>query len=459
MQMRSFRNSAIAAVAVSVVSTATSLWSTSVTGQRDDELGARGRDLARLQRFTISCSRATRLAAECASGAGRTPEVMVEAVEECAADWESFQSRVSPEFSAQLGPLRSATAPLLRSVNEVVGQCIDGFARSETATTLSFADERFENAVSATIGAAEERVREARTRWDAAHRRVRTIAVGTGLWALGIALAMMLSVRRIRQTSVALDSEKSRASELDAFASRAAHDLRGLLTPLPFIASSLVRAQGDNERLEALARRLEGTSKRAARMIDALLAFARIGHAQAPGASDVATVVDDLLGDLSPLVTTVNAEVRREHLEGRVRMDAALLYAVVMNLVSNSLKFMRSCPVRIVTVRASRSGDEVELVVEDTGPGIKRDDLQRVFEPFYRSQPGTTPGSGLGLATVSKIVRAHGGEVWLSSELGQGTRAHVRLPCADAPVRPLPVQDERERSDRDAENESQPLTH
>jgi len=68
--------------------------------------------------------------------------------------------------------------------------------------------------------------------------------------------------------------------------------------------------------------------------------------------------------------------------------------------------------------------------VSDRGPGIAEDDLERIFEPFYRAsdQPAGHPGSGLGLAIVKGFVEANGGRVWVESQLGQGTSFVIQLP-------------------------------
>jgi len=87
---------------------------------------------------------------------------------------------------------------------------------------------------------------------------------------------------------------------------------------------------------------------------------------------------------------------------------------------------------RIAVNRRRYEGREwVELVIQDTGTGIKRQDLPRLFEPFFTTKPN---GSGLGLAIAYRIVEDHGGLIHVSSEEGQGTTVTVRLPVAGSPV-------------------------
>jgi PAS domain S-box-containing protein len=109
----------------------------------------------------------------------------------------------------------------------------------------------------------------------------------------------------------------------------------------------------------------------------------------------------------------------------RVNGHADRLRQLVTVLVDNALKYT---PVGgVVTVRLEANADAATLCVTDTGPGIAPSDLERVFERFYRahSAPG---GTGLGLAIARKITEQHGGTIWLESEVGQGTKAFVRLP-------------------------------
>ena len=112
-----------------------------------------------------------------------------------------------------------------------------------------------------------------------------------------------------------------------------------------------------------------------------------------------------------------------------VRADARALEQVLVNLVENGMKYTARGG---VTLRAERDGAAWVLAVEDTGPGIERHHLPRLFERFYRVDPGRAReqgGTGLGLAIVKHLVQGMGGEVGVESD-GAGTRFRVRLPAA-----------------------------
>jgi signal transduction histidine kinase len=107
------------------------------------------------------------------------------------------------------------------------------------------------------------------------------------------------------------------------------------------------------------------------------------------------------------------------------------LEELVMNLVSNAFKYQREGTSKMVGIFLRRAGDSAVLEVTDNGCGIPPEDLERIFERFYRGEqtaPGGTPGSGLGLAIAKKIAENHGGAIIIQSEAGKGTKVTVELP-------------------------------
>jgi len=107
--------------------------------------------------------------------------------------------------------------------------------------------------------------------------------------------------------------------------------------------------------------------------------------------------------------------------------DRDMLFLATYNLIGNALKFTR--PGDAVEVRAFEDGNSVVIEVADTGPGIPKEEVPRVWEELYRGQGARgVPGSGLGLALVRAVVERHGGRVRLRSRVGQGTVVTMRLP-------------------------------
>jgi signal transduction histidine kinase len=112
--------------------------------------------------------------------------------------------------------------------------------------------------------------------------------------------------------------------------------------------------------------------------------------------------------------------------------DITRIKQVLINLITNAVKF--SAPGGVVNVVfEATAGGGLSIAVRDGGIGIRKDDLQRIFEPFVQADSGTSRrfgGIGLGLAIARKIAMLHGGNVTLESELGVGTTARLVLPAA-----------------------------
>ena len=126
---------------------------------------------------------------------------------------------------------------------------------------------------------------------------------------------------------------------------------------------------------------------------------------------------------------------RRVELEGEpvtVRGDRDRLRQIVDNLLSNVRSHTQ--PGTAARVRVRREGERAVIEVEDDGPGLKPDELDRIFERFYRadaSRSRASGGVGLGLSIVAAVARAHGGDVSARSEQGRGATFTVTLPTCD----------------------------
>jgi two-component system NtrC family sensor kinase len=144
---------------------------------------------------------------------------------------------------------------------------------------------------------------------------------------------------------------------------------------------------------------------------------------------DVNDVLASLLDFLAPELRAAGIEVSRELAPGAltVRADEGQLRAVFLNLLRNSREAMPPQGGRI-SVRTRDAEGAVEAEVADTGGGIPRGDLTRIFEPFYSTKER---GTGLGLAFAQQVVKEHGGEIRCDSALGRGTTFTLRLPRAE----------------------------
>jgi signal transduction histidine kinase len=271
------------------------------------------------------------------------------------------------------------------------------------------------------------------------------ILVAALTWLLGRTLADLERSRRALDASMSTLERANR--DLDAFAGRIAHDLRNILAPLPLNAARLRRGADSRELVEACADKVERVARRADGLIEALLAFARAGQPPDTGAAaSVRRAVTEAVEDASELRALVGADVAVEiDDDPEVGCGDSLLYTVVANLLTNALKFVEGRPRRQVRIRARPFGSLCELSVEDTGPGIPAGAQGRIFEPFYRAPGAKGGGTGIGLATVQRIVEAHGGLIAVQSSSDGGACFLIRLPLGRrTPAEgPVPVLDNR----------------
>jgi signal transduction histidine kinase len=176
-------------------------------------------------------------------------------------------------------------------------------------------------------------------------------------------------------------------------------------------------------------------------LVEGLLQYARAGGGvESAARTAVAPVLENVLSDCREGGRAGGIDVAFTSPEALdVACSGAVLTSIVQNLVSNALKFMGEQTVRRIDVRASDAGDRVRIEVADTGPGIPPEFQRTIFEPFVRGPQESASGMGLGLATVKRLVNAHGGEITLRSTPGKGTTFCVDLPRAGGDVnRPIP---------------------
>jgi PAS domain S-box-containing protein len=255
-----------------------------------------------------------------------------------------------------------------------------------------------------------------------------------GQIAGGIAAARAYEAERRRAESLAeLDRAKSE------FFSNVSHEFR---TPLTLILGPADDALADD--LEPLPPAQRGrvqvvqrNARRLRRLVNDMLDFARIesGRMQAETVeTDLGEWTREIALSFAPAIERAGLgfSLAIEPLPRTVYVDRDMWEKVILNLLSNALKFTLEGEVRL---RLRPEGDAVELVVEDTGVGIAPDQLPHLFERFFRA-PGAVgrshEGTGIGLALVSELVRLHGGAVSVASTPGSGSAFTVRIPHGSA---------------------------
>jgi two-component system sensor histidine kinase EvgS len=261
----------------------------------------------------------------------------------------------------------------------------------------------------------------------------------SGVLVIGITATWWIVIRLVRRQREQLNQYVSRVetanADLNAFAGRTAHDLRNILNPLLLAVGALKLAHGDGATVATLSQRIERATGRGLALLDALLDFSRAG--QVSGRDEVCSMRAERLAvveELAPMAERVGAKVEvvmEASTNPKVKCSAGLCGILVRNVVGNAVKFSDCSPKRQVRVSVRTIENEwCDIAVEDTGPSIPSEAIPHIFEPFYRAPGAGAPGTGIGLATVQRIVHAHGGRIAVHSKLGEGTRFDLRLPLA-----------------------------
>ena len=232
---------------------------------------------------------------------------------------------------------------------------------------------------------------------------------------------------RTRELERAQQELQRSNEQLTAFAGQVSHDL---LNPLTAVSMSLRLAQeqleepGGGSRVPWLLERAVGGAERMQSLIDDLLAFARIGGRLSRLPVPLDEVVRDVRVDLATVLETATVDVGRLP---RVVGDPVQLRAVLQNLVANAAKFTRPGEPARIAISAERRDTTWRLRVVDHGIGVPPEDRERVFEPLARVDD-RVPGSGIGLATVRRVIEAHAGRIGLTETPGGGTTVWFDLP-------------------------------
>ncbi len=219
------------------------------------------------------------------------------------------------------------------------------------------------------------------------------------------------------------------------FTSMLVHDLRGPLTVFRGYLELLETGVAGpvTERQQRYIRKMAESSSKMLRLIAEILDVSKLEAGKLAlrfQPTDLAALVADLHERLDPVARQrgIALEVRGADRRQPVVADPDRLDQVLMNLVGNALKF--TPPRGAVTLELLDRGDEVEVVVQDSGPGISAEELPLLFEPFVQTAAGQAAGggTGLGLVVSRHLIEAHGGRIWAESEPGHGSRFAFRLP-------------------------------
>jgi len=233
---------------------------------------------------------------------------------------------------------------------------------------------------------------------------------------------------RVRERTAQLEAANQ---ELEAFSYSISHDLRA---PLRHISGYIEICQNEAaDKLDSRAREhlqtIASSAKNLGELIDALLAFSRMGRSEMRHQSV----------SLAALVGEARREMRRD-VEGRnidwkigkmaeVQGDPVMIRQVIVNLISNALKYTRKCNRAKIEIGTTDSDEGVVFFIRDNGVGFDMQYADKLFGVFQRLHPANKfEGVGIGLANVRRIVSRHGGRTWAEGKVDGGATFYFSLP-------------------------------
>lgn len=250
--------------------------------------------------------------------------------------------------------------------------------------------------------------------------------------------ASILDTQGARQGTILVFHDLTRLKQLERtreeFVANVSHELRTPLSLIKGYVETLLDGAKDNPEVATkFLQTIQRNSERLQFLIEDLLTISELESGRIKmnlQTVQLRSIVEKVLEDFRTQARTRKTVMRNEVPELTARADADRLQQVLGNLVGNAIKYGREEGNIRITGQAVNGG-AIELSVQDDGPGIPTESLERVFERFYRVDKARSReqgGTGLGLSIVKHIVQSHGGKVWAKSELGKGSSFCFTLP-------------------------------
>jgi two-component system NtrC family sensor kinase len=248
--------------------------------------------------------------------------------------------------------------------------------------------------------------------------------------------------RNIEQHEEEIDRLKTQLTQLQHFANigtvshMIAHEINNLLTPVKSYGTLALNNPDDQALAQKALQKAVRNSERAAAVMESMLGLAA-GESQERDSCNLREMVDGVFAclcrDFSKDGITVDVSIPDDL---RVWCVPVQIQQVMMNLILNAHEAMSQRGGQL-SIRGDEGPDSVVIEVADSGDGIGRGDLKRIFDSFYTTKNGQSDscerrGTGLGLAFCKKVVESHSGHVTVESQPGQGTTFRISLPKPDS---------------------------
>jgi PAS domain S-box-containing protein len=238
--------------------------------------------------------------------------------------------------------------------------------------------------------------------------------------------------RRVRERTAELQATNT---ELEAFTYSVSHDLRSPLRHIDGFSKLLLEEYSADlpEDARRHLSRIRDATRRMGMMVDDLLNLTRLGRKElSMQLTGLSSLLEEAIGDLQPEMAGREIEWRIGKLPF-VECDPALVKQVFADLLSNALKFTRPQEHAVIEVGETTQDGRAVIFVRDNGVGFNMKYVDKLFGVFQRlHRPEDFEGTGIGLATVQRIVHKHGGRVWAEGELNKGAAFYFTLEAVES---------------------------
>jgi len=246
---------------------------------------------------------------------------------------------------------------------------------------------------------------------------------------LRTAIALLVDLSERKELEMRL-RRADRLTALGRMAAGVAHEIRNPLGSIRGLTQLINEELDGRDELRTYAEAILREVDRLNHIVEGVLELSA-GVSSNRSRGDVRNILDDTLSLLKYNIDAENIEVEAAYPDApqMVYADADQLRRAFLNIAINAVQSMPEGGKLRVGVGRGRGGKEIVIEFSDTGVGMREDDMEKVFEPFYSTKE---KGIGLGLPISHRIISDHGGSIDIRSRVGQGTTVRIRLPAADA---------------------------
>jgi two-component system NtrC family sensor kinase len=325
---------------------------------------------------------------------------------------------------------RIKTVPVLRDVPLIMLTAVEDREAMIDALAAG-ADDYIQKSSEFEVITARVRAQMRRKQFEEENRSIREVLLARELEALEARGAADLAEAR----AALVDELERKNQELEAFSYSVSHDLRAPLRSIDGFSQALLEDCGDqlDEKGADYIGRVRAATKRMGELIDDLLALSKVGRAELRrDLVDLSMIASSIARDLTRTDPGRSVAIEiQPALEARV--DSRLIRAALENLFENSWKFTAGTPEGVIEFGARDLSGGTVYFVRDNGSGFDMKYVDKLFQPFQRLHSDSDyPGTGIGLATVHRIIDRHGGRVWAEGRVGAGATVSFTIGSSSA---------------------------